>query len=100
MEKMNINIDKKLDVLTAYIKEDYISNSNLEVIEVDDMNILFHIDPQTRELVMIQVYDFSVIKRILIKRLLFLVTKNAIKTWLNTIVESFQANNKLKERFA
>ncbi len=97
---MNINIDKKLDVLTAYIKEDYISNSNLEVIEVDDMNILFHIDPQTRELVMIQVYDFSVIKRILIKRLLFLVTKNAIKTWLNTIVESFQANNKLKERFA
>ena len=99
MEKMNINIDKKLDILTAYIKVDSTNKSNLEVIEAD-MNILFHVNSQTRELVMIQIYDFSVIKRMLIKHLLFLVTKNAIKTWLSTIAESFMASNKLKERFA
>lgn len=98
MEKMNINIDKKLDILTAYIKDDAIDKSNLEVIETD-MNILFHVNSQTGELIMIQIYDFSVIKRMLTKHLLFLVTKNAIRAWLSTIAESFKANNKLKERF-
>ena len=99
MEKMIINIDKKLDILTAYTNVDSINKSNLEVIETD-MNILFHVNSQTGELVMIQIYDFSVIKRMLIKHLLFLVTKNSIRAWLSTIAESFKANNKFKERFA
>jgi len=99
MEKIIINIDKKLDILTAYIDDNIDNKSNLEVIEAD-MNILFHVNPETRELVMIQIYDFSIIKRMLQKKMFFLVTKTAIKTWLNTIIESFKANNKLKEKFA
>jgi hypothetical protein len=90
MAEIELNIDKELDLLTAIVKNSNSTNSPLEVKEVDD-NILFHINPSTNELVMIQIYDFSIIRRNLIKHLLFLVTKDAIRVWLNSLVASFRA---------
>jgi len=99
MAKMNIKIDKGLDLMTAYVQEDKINTTDLEVIDIDAYNILLHIDPSTKEVVFIQIYDFSIIKRKLIRHLIFLITKGAIRNWLNPIVESFKANRP-QERFA
>lgn len=96
---MNIKIDKELDLMTAYVQEDKIGKTNLEVIDIDVYNVLVHIDPETKEVVYIQIYDFSIIRRKLLKHLIFLITNGAIRTWLDTIVESFKAN-KPRERFA
>lgn len=90
MEEMKINIDKNLDLLTASYP-DKKNNFRLEVIEID-YNILFHVNPETHEVIMIQIYDFSIIKRKLIKHLMFMVTKDSIRTWLNTLVASFGAD--------
>ena len=101
MEKIKIDINKELDLLTAYVDENRNSNnSNLNVLPGPfDGSILFHVDNQTNELVMIQIYDFSIIKRKLMKELIFLVTKHTIQRWLTTIVDSFRANRPI-ERYA
>lgn len=91
MEKMNINIDKNLDLLTATFPELQSGGQPLEVVEID-YNILFHINPVTKEIIMIQIYDFSVIKRKFIKHLMLFITKDSIRTWLNTLIASFKAN--------
>ncbi len=100
MEEIKLKIDKELDLLTAFISKPENNHSPLVVKEVDG-NILFHINPETNELVMIQIYDFSIVRRQLTRHLMLLVTKESIRTWLRTLVESFKANNKTpKERFA
>jgi hypothetical protein len=91
MEKMNINIDKTLDLLTATFPSKKENGSHLEVIEIDN-NILFHVNPETNEVVMVQIYDFSVIKRKFIKHLMPFITKDSIRIWLNTLIASFKAN--------
>jgi len=96
MAQIELNIDKELDLLTAIVNPNT-TNSQLEVREIDD-NILFHINPVTNELIMIQIYDFSVIRRKLVRHLLFLITKDAIRVWLNSLVVSFSAGR--KPRFA
>lgn len=99
MEEIKLDINKDLDLLTVYVNSEKINKARLEVIEIDD-NILFHIEFSTNELVMIQIYDFSIIKRKLSRHLTFFLTKNIIKAWLNTIIASFRANKLLEERFA
>jgi hypothetical protein len=94
MAQIELNIDKELDLLTAIVNPNT-TNSQLEVREIDD-NILFHINPVTNELIMIQIYDFSVIRRKLVRHLLFLITKDAIRVWLNSLVVSFSAGRKLR----
>lgn len=96
MAEIELNIDKELDLLTAIVKNSDPIDSQLEVKEIDD-NILFHINPSTNELVMIQIYDFSIIRRKLIRHLLFLITKDAIRIWLSSLIASFKAS---KPRFA
>jgi len=101
MEKIKINIDKELDLLTAFIdsKNEH-GTGHLEVKEGPfDGNVLFHVNPSNNEVVMIQIYDFSIIKRKLLRHLIFLLTKDAINTWLSTLVDSFKANRP-QERFA
>ncbi len=100
MEEIQLKIDKELDLLTAFVSNPELNKSPLEVREIDG-NILFHINPETNELVMIQIYDFSIVRRQLTRHRMILLTKESIKTWLNTLVESFRANNKTpRERFA
>lgn len=99
MAKMKIKIDKELDLMTAYVQEDKLNKAELEVYDIDDYNILLHVDPNTKEVVYIQIYDFSIIKRRLTRHLIFLITKGAIRSWLTPIVESFKIN-KPQERFA
>lgn len=93
MEKFEVNINKELDLLTATIKENKETNNPLDVLPGPfDGNILFHVDSVTHELVMIQIYDFSIIQRKLMKGLIFLITKHTISKWLSTIADSFKAN--------
>jgi len=98
MEKMKIDIDKELDLLTAYLENKNSNNKNLNVLEGPfDRNVLFHVNSQTNELVMIQIYDFSIIKRRLMKELIFLVTKHTISSWLTTLIDSFKANKPVEK---
>ncbi len=99
MEKINIKIDRELDLMTAYVQEDRLNKSELEVIDIDDYNILIHLDPLTKEVVFVQVYDFSIIRRKLLGQLTLLITKRAIRNWLDLIIKSFKAN-KPQEKFA
>jgi hypothetical protein len=99
MAKMNIKIDKELDLMTAYVQEDKLNKTELEIYDIDDYNILLHVDPTSKEVVYVQIYDFSIIKRKLIRHLIFLITKGAIRNWLAPIIESFKIN-KPQERFA
>ena len=94
MEKIEINIDKELDLLTAYIGQSSENkNTHLEVLEGPfNGNVLFHVNPKNNELVMIQIIDFTIIKRILFKHMILLLTKDAIITWLSTLIDSFKAN--------
>lgn len=98
MEEIKLNINKELDLLTVHINPEKIGKTRLEVIEIDD-NLLFHIDSSTNELVMIQIYDFSIIKRKLFWHLNFMLTKDAIKAWLSPIIASFQASKSMKDNF-
>lgn len=99
MEEIKLDINKELDLLTVHVNPEKIGKTRLEVVEIE-YNILFHIDPETNELIMMQIYDFSIIKRKLLRHLTFLITKDAIKAWLRTIIESFQANKPIKKNLA
>jgi hypothetical protein len=99
MEEIKLDIDKELDLLTVHVSPEKIGRTRLEVVEIE-YNILFHIDPETNELVMMQIYDFSIIKRKLLRHLTFLITKGALKAWLTTIIASFQANKPIKNKLA
>lgn len=96
MNEIKIEIDKELDLLTAYIKE---VNNPLDVIAGPfDGHMLFFIDSQTKELARIEIYDFKIIRRILVRQFIFLITKKTIKNWLSTIADSFKANHPIHEK--
>jgi len=100
MEKIKIDINKDLDLLTAYLENSHSDNDHLDVLPGPfDGNVLFHVNSQSNELVMIQIYDFSIIKRKLMKELIFLITRHTIRRWLTTIADSFRANRPI-ERYA
>jgi hypothetical protein len=86
-QEIRIEIDKQLDLLTARLKE---TKNPLETIESD--NFLFFVDSETKDLVMIQIYDFRVIRRKLLRHLMILVTKRAIQTWIRTLADTFRAS--------
>ena len=87
-------IDAKIDVFTAYIKSDI--SHPLETIETELSagTILFQVDALTKELVSVVIYDFSVFRRKLLMRLIFLYTTNTLENWLQTIISAFQAGHK------
>ena len=88
------DIDSTVDVLTAHLKSDVVHP--LETIEAEGIagTILFQVDSLTRELVRVVIYDFSVFRRKLLMRLIFLYTTKTLENWLSTIISSFQAGNK------
>lgn len=85
--EIKIEIDKRLDLLTAHIKE---STNPLQTIESD--NILFFVDTETKDLVMIQIYDFQIVRRKLLKHLMILATKKGVQAWIRTLADSFKAS--------
>ena len=65
-------IDSTVDIFTAHITPEILHP--LEIIEVDGLvgTILFQVDSSTRKLVSVVIYDFSVFRRKLLLRLIFL----------------------------
>ena len=98
MNDLKIEIDKELDLLTAYIKE--VDNPLETIAGPYDGHILFFIDSQTKELARIEIYNFKKIRRILIRQFIFLITKETIKNWIIPIADSFRASPKHTESFA
>ena len=99
LEDIRIEHDRELDLLTAYLNED--SENQLDVLEGPfDGHVLFYVDSVTKKLARIEIYDFSIIQRMLLRRFIFLLTKETIKSWLATLIDSFRANPNHQERFA
>jgi hypothetical protein len=91
---IHYTIDATIDVFTAYIKSD--TSHPLETVETELSagTILFQVDALTRELARVVIYDFSVFRRKLLMRLIFLYTTNTLENWLNTIISAFQAGHR------
>jgi hypothetical protein len=91
MSTIRYEIDRTLDVFTAYVQEEICHP--LETIEsaLFDGNILFQVDSVTGKLVKIVVYDFAIIRRKLLWQLIFLYTQRAIENWLTVMITAFQA---------
>ncbi len=87
-DKIAIEIDKELDLLTAFVNKKSTDNS-LESTDYD--NIIYFKEPETRNLIMIQVYDFSLFKKKMLKKFLQIDSNESIYTWLYFLVNSFQA---------
>ena len=87
-------INSVIDVFTAHVKPDIAHP--LETIEAEGGagTILFQVDSLTKELVRVVIYDFSVFRRKLLMKLIFLYTTKTLENWLNTIISSFQAGNR------
>jgi len=94
-QEIKIEIDKQLDLLTARLKE---TKNPLETVESG--NILFFVDSETKDLVMIQIYDFRVIRRRLLRHLIILATRRAIQIWIRTLADSFRASTSYAHRYA
>jgi hypothetical protein len=94
MSEIRYEIDRSLDVFTAFVKDEI--RHPIETIESElfDGNILFQVDAVTGDLIKIVVYDFSIIRRKLLMKLIFLYTTRAIKNWLAMIITAFQAGKK------
>jgi hypothetical protein len=87
---MRVERDKKLDICIAHIRE--IEHPlETEVAPLFDGNVLFKVDSVTGELVQIFVYDFSIVRRKLLTRLVFLYSSLAIKNWLQMLIAGFGA---------
>jgi hypothetical protein len=84
-----IEHDKQLDVFIAHWQE-ITHPLETEVTPLFDGNILFKIDAVTGELVQIFIYDFSSLRRQLLKRMIFLYTKTMITNWLEVLIAGFQ----------
>ena len=91
---------KDIDLYIAYFSEEV--RNPLETIPSPflDGNILFEVDTKTKELVRITIYDFSVVRRKMLRQFLFLFTQKAIKNWLKTLAEAFQAGMGVTPQFA
>ncbi|CAG1021505.1 hypothetical protein DOJK_01042 [Patescibacteria group bacterium] len=94
--KIIMERDKKLDTFVARIRE--IEHPlETEVCPLFDGNILFKVDSVTGELVQIFIYDFSIIRRKLLVKLLFLYTTESIRSWLEMLISSFTSGQHAKQ---
>ena len=89
-EIVKIITDKKLDVLEAYLTDTEPQNP-IDVVEGPFAgHVLFEIDSVTKELIKITIYDYSIVRRNLMREYIFLLTQHALKSWLNQIADSFR----------
>jgi hypothetical protein len=87
---IRIERDKKLDLFIAHVRE--ITNPlETRVVPIFDGNILFKVDSVTDELVQVFIYDFSVVRRKLLMKLVFVYTKNTAKNWIRMLIAGFKA---------
>jgi hypothetical protein len=86
---IRIEHDKQLDVFIAHLQE-IIHPLETEVAPLFEGNILFKVDSVTGELVQIFIYDFSIMRRQLLRRMIFLYTKTMITNWLEVLIAGFQ----------
>ncbi len=91
--QIRIERDRKLDLFIAHVKE--ITNP-LETRPVPffDGNILFKVDSVTDELVQVFIYDFSVVRRKLLMKLVFVYTTSTVKNWITMLIAGFKAGKK------
>lgn len=94
--KITIERNKELDTFVAHIKE-IVNPLETEVCPLFDGNILFKVDSITGELVQIFIYDFSVIRRKLLMKLLFLYTTESIKSWIEMLISGFTVGQHSKQ---
>jgi len=94
--KIRIVRDRQLDLLTAYLKDG--NEIELEAIEAD--NIIFYVDPKSKELVMIQVYNFNAFRKEMLRDMMIVVTKKAIQRLIELIADAFRSNNSFRHKFA
>ena len=93
-EIKKITLDKKLDVFEAYFTEEEPKHP-LNVVEGSlSGHVLFEVDSVTNELVKITIYDYSVVRRTLMRKYIILLTKQAVINWLNEIADSFNSGSK------
>ncbi|MDM8549695.1 hypothetical protein QUF72_06450 [Desulfobacterales bacterium HSG2] len=86
--------DRKLDLFTAYIKED--KGNPIETIPGPfDGHVLFEVDSADGDLVRIVIYDFSVIRRELMKEMVFLLTKKRVPELVESAYKCFSGGQRL-----
>ncbi|MCP4398552.1 MAG: hypothetical protein GY801_14805 [bacterium] len=93
-QHIQYEIDSTVDVLTAYFIHDALHPIDTVEKEFLGSHILFQVDSATGELCRLLIYDFSVVRRKLFMRLIFLYTTQAIEYWLNMLKTAFQAGNR------
>ena len=91
-QKVKIEYDKDLDLLIAHLSNN-IKNPIETRLGPFDGNVLFNVDSLTGELINITIYDFSVIKKELMKYSISLISKKLIEVWLNTIADTYRSVN-------
>ncbi len=94
MKEIRYERDSALDVFTAHVQEKIAHPLETIESELFDGNILFQVDSVTGELIKIQIYDFSIIRRKLLWQLIFLYPTRAIENWLTVMISAFQAGNR------
>ena len=87
-------IDSTVDIFTAYLTHEV--KHPLETVETEFLGsqMLFQVDSVTGDLCRVLIYDFSVVRRKLLLRLIFLYTTQSIENWLNMLISAFQAGNR------
>ena len=91
--RIRIERDRELDLFIAHVRE--ITNPlETRVVPLLDGNILFKVDSVTDDLVQVFIYDFSVVRRRLLTKLIFVYTTGAVENWINMLIAAFKAGKK------
>ncbi|RLB99977.1 MAG: hypothetical protein DRI57_32875 [Deltaproteobacteria bacterium] len=91
--RIKIERDRELDLFIAHVRE--ITNPlETRVVPLFDGNILFKIDSVTNEPVQVFIYDFSVVRRKLLTKLVFVYTTGAVENWISMLIAAFKAGKK------
>ncbi len=88
--QIRIERDRKLDLFIAHVRE--ITNPlETRVVPLFDGNILFKVDSVSGELVQVFIYDFSVVRRKLLMKLVFVYTTSTVENWIGMLISGFKA---------
>lgn len=88
--QIRIERDRELDLFIAHVRE-ITHPLETRVVSLFDGNILFKVDSVTNELVQVFIYDFSVVRRKLLTKFVFIYTTSAVKNWIGMLIAGFKA---------
>lgn len=97
-EIKKIDHNKQLDLLTVYFTEKI--EHPLEKLEGPIDGILFEVDSETHELMSITIYDYTYVKRELMKKFISIMTQKAILNWIKSLADTFRIGNKYQLEYA